>query len=129
MQPKDLRYPYPWEERRPVLHQQVLFVPPFYEKHDASALPAFENGRQVFIEYCSGNGAWVLQKASSKNAFWLAVERKFERASKIWAKMQNQRLDNLIVVCGEALTFAENYLPSNSVDKVFINFPDPWPKA
>lgn len=129
MRAKDLRYPYSWEERRPALHQRVFFVPPHYQKHDGTLLPPFEEGRAVFIEYCSGNGAWVLEKAREKNAFWLAVEKKFDRVSKVWAKMQNLNLDNLIIVCGEALTFSQNYLPASSIDGIFINFPDPWPKA
>ena len=133
---KDLRYPHTWEERKPTLHQRVLFVPPFYTEHVAEALPPWEDPEvlgkrgKVFIEYCSGNGAWIVQKASlSPDTHWVAVEKKFDRVQKTWARMQNNNLGNMLVVCGEALTFTTHYLPEKSVDGIFINFPDPWPKA
>jgi tRNA (guanine-N7-)-methyltransferase len=43
--------------------------------------------------------------------------------------MQNGQLGNLLVVCGEAQTFTTHYLRDESVDGVFVNFPDPWPKT
>ncbi|MFI5334224.1 MAG: tRNA (guanosine(46)-N7)-methyltransferase TrmB [Chlamydiales bacterium] len=133
---KHLRYPHTWEERKPVLHERVLFVPPFYSAHSRAALPDWKEpelfGKQgkLFIEYCSGNGAWIVQKAAHSPPFhWIAVEKKFDRVQKIWAKMQNAQLGNLLVVCGEAVTFTTHYLTEHSIDGVFINFPDPWPKA
>lgn len=42
--------------------------------------------------------------------------------------MRNFSLQNLFIVCGEAQTFTRYYLPSQSVQEIFINFPDPWPK-
>ncbi|MFT5317900.1 MAG: tRNA (guanine-N7-)-methyltransferase, partial [Chlamydiales bacterium] len=35
---------------------------------------------------------------------------------------------NLLVVCGEGLTFTQNYVSPGSVSTAYVNFPDPWPK-
>lgn len=50
------------------------------------------------------------------------------RARKIWSKIKNYELDNLFVICGEGFLATRHYFPSDSVQEVFINFPDPWPK-
>ena len=34
MKPKDLKYPFKWEERRPILKDGVFYVPDYYDKHD-----------------------------------------------------------------------------------------------
>lgn len=135
MKASDLKFPYQWEERRPELKDKVLFVPSHYDKHQEWKFPQWEDpllfGKKgkVIIEYCSGNGSWVIQKALlSPKDHWVAIEKKFERVRKIWSKLHNQGLHNLFVVCGEALTFTRYYLPTESVDEIYINFPDPWPK-
>jgi tRNA (guanine-N7-)-methyltransferase len=132
MKPEDLKYPFSWEERRPLLSQRVLFIPRHYsDHHEWSWGDAFAFGNaKVSIEYCSGNGAWIIAKAlSDPHRYWIAVEKRFDRVRKIWSKMENRGLSNLLIVCGEALTFTRHYLPVNSIDEVFVNFPDPWPKG
>ncbi|MBS0628588.1 MAG: tRNA (guanosine(46)-N7)-methyltransferase TrmB, partial [Verrucomicrobia bacterium] len=62
------------------------------------------------------------------DTLWIAVEKRFDRVQRIWAKKHNLFLSNLFVVCGEALTFTKYYLQEGKVDQVFVNFPDPWPK-
>lgn len=81
------------------------------------------------MEYCSGNGDWVVGKALQFPEWnWVAVEKRFDRVRKIWSKMHNQGVKNLLIVCGEAMTFSREYLPDSCVEEIFINFPDPWPK-
>ncbi|MBS0616092.1 MAG: tRNA (guanosine(46)-N7)-methyltransferase TrmB [Verrucomicrobia bacterium] len=127
-----LKYPFPWEERRPALHEGVLFIPDYYFEHHLWSFPGFAEifGKEapVHVEYCSGNGAWILEKAKNSPDLWVAVEWRFDRVRKIWSKMRNLGLKNLLIVCGDARIFAQEYLPSDSVNDVYINFPDPWPK-
>jgi len=120
-----------------LVYERVLFVPEYYQRHAEDwSFPGWEasslfgrKGAPVYIEYCSGNGSWVIEKArSNPEQNWFAVEKKFERVRKIWAKAQSNQLNNLIVVDGEAQPFTKYYLPEESVDGVFVNFPDPWPK-
>lgn len=96
--------------------------------------PAWEElfGRQapIEIEYCSGNGAWIIEKAKCcPNINWVAVEKRFDRVQKIWSKMHNEQISNLLIVCGEALTFTKYYVPDKSFSHLYVNFPDPWPKG
>jgi tRNA (guanine-N7-)-methyltransferase len=135
MKASDLKHPLPWEERRPVLQGRVLFVPKYFEKHHEWQFAGFDdptwfgNQNKVCVEYCSGNGTWIIDKAlANPDVNWIAVEKKFERVRKIWVKAEKRALPNLIVICGAAETFTRFYLPKSSVDEVYINFPDPWPK-
>ncbi len=137
MKPEDLKPPYAKEERRIFIHDRVWFLPndrlpppnefvfPGWEHPDI-----FGNNHPVCIEYCSGNGAWIAGKAQANpHLNWVAVERKFDRVRKIWSKIKNLDLPNLFIICGEAHQATRTYFPECSAHDVYINFPDPWPKA
>jgi tRNA (guanine-N7-)-methyltransferase len=135
MKPKNFKCPVTWEERRPLIHDRVLFVPQYYDRHHEWTFPGWESpevfGRKapIEVEYCTGNGAWIIEKAlANPDRNWVAVEVQFERVRKIWSKMCNEKITNLFIVCGEALTYTRFYVPSHSFSAAYINFPDPWPK-
>lgn len=135
MNPKQLKSPFKWEDRRPCIADQVLYVPEYYQKHEEFSFPGWENesvfGREapLSIEFCTGNGAWIIEKAQAHpERNWIAVELQFERVRKIWSKMHNYGLKNLFIVCGEALTFIKHYVQESTFSSLYVNFPDPWPK-
>ncbi len=133
MKPKDLKPPFSWNERRPLIDNGLLVVPQHYKEHASFDLSSFDalfpTKQPLRIEYCSGNGTWLAERAKNDpNSNWLGVEIRFDRVRKICSKKNNLSLDNLAAVWGEAFTFTHHYLPSSSVEEVFINFPDPWPK-
>ncbi len=133
MKPRDLKRAFTFDTRRPLFQDQIFYVPHYFENYRDFVLPAFselfQNEHPVCIEYCSGNGDWIAEKAKSepfKN--WIAVEKRFDRVQKIWSKAKNGGLSNLLIVSGEACTFTTHYLQNGSIEEVYINFPDPWPK-
>lgn len=136
MRPKDLTSPFTWENRRVVLCDKILFVPDYYEAYqdfppiDWRDPAIFGNEHPIHLEYCSGNGEWIAERALRyPESNWVAVEKKFTRVRKIWAKKKNLGLDNLFIVCGEAFRVSRHYFPSASMAEISINFPDPWPKT
>lgn len=135
MKPKNLKPPTNWENREVIIQDRVWYVPEYYDRYDEFKFPGwnspdlFGNNNPVHVEYCSGNGAWIEAKAlSHPHVNWVAVEKKFERVRKIWSKIQNNKINNLIVLCGEGFLATSLYFPKHSVSEVFVNFPDPWPK-
>jgi len=116
------------------MHTRLWYIP----QKEAAAIISFPplndplffgNDNPIQIEYCSGNGAWITERAQKNpDINFIAVEMRLDRARKIWAKIHNHKLNNLIVVFGESLLFTKNYIPDHSIDEIFINFPDPWPK-
>lgn len=135
MKPADLKPPCPRADQRTIIHDRVWYIPRKFKLSDPFTFPGWEhpdlfgNDLPVVVEYCSGNGAWIADKAlKNPNINWLAVEMKYERVKKIWSKIKNLQLKNLIVVCGEAFMATSQYFPDETVSDVYINFPDPWPK-
>ena len=130
----DFIIPFEWDNRRTILLEKFLYIPPCYSEHDSRIIqwenPAvFEKPQPLNVEFCSGNGQWIAHMAHQMPQFnWIAVEKDFERARKIWLKIFHQNLPNLFLVFGDALTFASHYLPDRSVNEIYVNFPDPWPK-
>ncbi len=134
MKPKDLNFFYKFGDRKPLLVDNILCVPRYYDRHDDFVMPdlhreIFKNENPVHIEFCSGNGEWIAKCAIERpDINWIAVERKFTRARKIWSKMKNHNLKNIFIVCGNAEDFSDHYLQEGSISEIYINFPDPWPK-
>jgi len=133
MKPQDLKAPYSFKERRPCIQDRIFYVPTYYPKYDDFTFPSwkelFGNENPVHIEYCTGNGEWVLNKArENPEVNWVAVELKFNRVRKIHSKRSNRGIGNLFIVCGEAQIFTREYLSQNCVEAIYVNFPDPWPK-
>lgn len=133
MKPKDLKMPYTFDERCVFLENGWMGIPSYYSKYEEFSFPGwdvvFPKSQPIHIEYCSGNGRWIAEMAKrhpDKN--WVAVEKRFDRVRKIWAKQQNEGIDNLFIVWGAAELFTKYYVPTASVQGVYINFPDPWPK-
>ncbi len=131
----DLRIPFVWEERRPVLLERFLYVPPLYESHDAwTPIPwsdptIFGNNQPVFVEYCSGNGQWICERAKEcPEINWVANDIRFDRSRKIWARLHRENIPNLYILSGDARVLTRHYIPKKSVSEFFVNFPDPWPK-
>lgn len=134
MKPKQLRFPFSWEQRAPTFLQGVLFIPRYYEAHQGWCRQPLQEKwnafSRVYVEYCSGNGVWIAEKAlASPEVLWIAVEKRFDRVQRIWSKKENLALSNLLIICGDALTWTKEYVSLHSIDGFFVNFPDPWPKA
>jgi len=136
MRPEDLKFPFTGNERYTFLSNRIWFIPWLPLDTDTFAFPGwshpdiFGNDNPVCVEYCSGNGAWIAEKAVKFPMInWVAVEKKFVRARKIWSKIKNLELTNLIVICGEAQNATKLYFGDQTIEDIYINFPDPWPKS
>lgn len=104
---------------------------------DPSALPTsdpqafFNTGRPLQLEIGCGKGDFAVGMASKHpDCNWIAMERisdvaciALEKAM----KAKDERPDNLRFVIGDARNVAE-WLPEKSVDCIYLNFSDPWPK-
>lgn len=125
--------PFTWKERRSVLLDRCLYIPSHYDGHAAWERVGwghlFGNDHPVSLEFCSGNGQWIVERAKENpGRNWVAVEKRFDRALKCWKRGRREGLNNLFVVCGEGKVFAKHYAPLEGASQLFINFPDPWPK-
>jgi len=129
MKPQDLVPPFSWRDPSVTIEDQIFYT---FGKNEFS-FPGWEslfgNSRPVHLEYCSGNGEWLAEQAlHAREANWVGLEKRFMRVRKIWSKIKNHQLKNMFAICGEAYSTSTRFFPDQSLDSVFVNFPDPWPK-
>lgn len=132
-----LKCPFKWDERKVMVEDFIWYIPPLpLENYQQFQFPGWDSSlffpkqQPIKVEYCSGNGAWIADRALKEPSFnWIAIEKKFERVKKIWSKIKNLKLTNLLIICGEGFLSTHQYFPPSSVEEAFVNFPDPWPKT
>ncbi len=81
------------------------------------------------LEIGCGHGEFISQLAAAHPAErFLGIEYDPLRVTKIAHKCLGLGADNVRVFQGEAHRFVHVRLPTASVDRIYILFPDPWPK-
>jgi tRNA (guanine-N7-)-methyltransferase len=131
MKQKDLAYPFPKEHRTLFEHDNILVIPQWGLEFIDQEFPVWKEvlSRTPALEFCSGNGDWILEKAAEETKVqWVAVEMRYDRIRKIWAKAKNRGIDNLYIVHGKAQDLCRYFLSDDVLSAVYVNFPDPWPK-
>ncbi len=134
MRPKHLKSPFKWHQRQVVIEDHIWYVPKRCET-DTFVFPGwtheltFAIDQPINVEFCSGNGDWIAAKAlANPHENWVAVEKKFPRVRKIWSKLKNHNIPNLMIICGEGYHVVQTYFSSSTINSIYVNFPDPWPK-
>ena len=86
--------------------------------------------RRVVLEIGFGRGEFLLDLAQNdpETAF-LGVEVSFKRVLKLARKLARAELTNVRILEARAENVVRDLIPARSVDEVWINFSDPWPKA
>lgn len=112
--------------RPPYSHE---FVPDDYFAR-LSPEDIFENGAPLEVDLGSGDGSYTLALAENyPERNFLAVERLLGRVQKTCRGARERELTNLKVLRLESAYTAEWLLPRNSVSRLHLVCPDPWPKA
>ena len=93
-----------------------------------------EDSKEVFVEIGMGKGDFLLGMAlANPDVLFVGVELSetvLSIAIKKIKKYEEENgiiLKNLYVMSFDAIEVA-NYFPSKQIDKLFLNFSDPWPK-
>lgn len=79
------------------------------------------------MELCSGTGDWVIEQAKRKTAYWIAGELRHDRVHSIFHKKVQNNLKNLCILGGDCRFFISQLIPKDTLDCVYINFPEPPP--
>ncbi len=93
-----------------------------------------DKSKKIYIEIGMGKGEFISQKAlNDKDNIYIGIEvskqvlslaiKKLNR----FEKENNILLSNLFFISIDAIHLME-YFKNNQVDKIFLNFSDPWPK-
>lgn len=89
----------------------------------------FHNKNPLHIEIGAGSGHFIFEMARVyPNINFIAVEILRRRFVKALLKGAKANLLNVKYIHGDAIEIFRNYIPSESVSHIYLNFPEPWPK-
>ncbi len=89
----------------------------------------FGNANPVHIEIGCGKGTFIKDMAAKyPNINFIAVEKISDVMVCCAEKVKACALSNVRVLCADAKTLNES-IPLHSVQRIYLNFSDPWPKA
>lgn len=89
-------------------------------------------GRDVprVLEIGFGNGESVLAQAlAHPEQDYLGIEVHRPGVGRLLARLAEHNLDNVRVICADAVEILDRCLPASSMDCVELYFADPWPKS
>jgi tRNA (guanine-N7-)-methyltransferase len=85
--------------------------------------------RPVYLEIGSGKGQFITSMAKDfPKIHFVAIEVNIDVCFRILEKKIQDQIDNLTIILGDAMHL-ESYFHPASVDAIYLNFSDPWPKA
>lgn len=88
----------------------------------------FSNDNPIYMEIGMGKGDFILNMAlENPNINFIGVEKYSSVASVAIKKIREYELNNLKIMIMD-IKDAPEYL-YHKIDKIFLNFSDPWPKA
>lgn len=88
------------------------------------------SGKPVEIDLGCGDGGFLLEMAARHpEREFIGVERLLGRVRKVCRKIARSGLDNVRVLRLDSKYVVEWLLPPDSVSRLHVMCPDPWPKA
>ncbi|MFC4993294.1 tRNA (guanosine(46)-N7)-methyltransferase TrmB [Rubritalea tangerina] len=100
----------------------------YFSRLDPTCL--FENDQPLEIDLGCGDGSFLIAMAKQfPDRNFLGVERLLGRVKKVCRKAHNEGLSNCKVLRLESKYVIEWLFPENSIDRLHLLCPDPWPKA
>lgn len=106
-------------------HPRLLQKPEAYKGKWQSL---FKTEQPLYVEFGGGKGSFVIDSAQADlGSNYLTFERNAKVVCKSLPKLENILHDNFFIVCAD-VTDVCGIFEDNGVDRIYLNFSDPWPK-
>ena len=106
-----------------------VYVPPPKELSFLPSEPPLKTEGPLVLEIGPGKGEFLLHLAQAEpKTTFVAVEIRRGRFEKIAKKAANLKLANVYLVLGDARECLTRLFKPALFDRIYILFPDPWPK-
>lgn len=104
----------------------VYFYNDMSEKIDLTSI--FNNDNPIHIEIGMGKGDFIINNAiNNPNINYIGIEKYDTVLVKAINKAKKHKIKNLRIFSTDA-QLLNKIIPSHSIDKIYLNFSDPWPK-
>jgi len=88
----------------------------------------FPRCQPLYVELGMGKGKFLLENAKAHPSInFVGVEKQDSVVALALKKLETEHLDNLFIICLDARNIADVF--SHEVDRIYLNFSDPWPKS
>ncbi len=94
---------------------------------DADALFGRRAPRMLEIGFGAGESLLAMAAAHPENDY-LGIEVYRPGVGRLLKALEEQGIDNVRVISEDAVEVLSRWLPAESLDAVYLFFPDPWPK-
>jgi tRNA (guanine-N7-)-methyltransferase len=89
----------------------------------------FGRSAPVILEIGFGNGESLATIAESHpQNDYIGIEVHRPGVGSLLLRLEQQQIDNVRVICHDAAEVIQKNIPDNSLDAIYLFFPDPWPK-
>lgn len=86
-----------------------------------------ETDRPIELEVGSGKGLFLQCAAQADpDSFFVGIELAAKFANKAASRLKKRDLSNACMLRGDAQGFLKDVVPTESVDRLHVYFPDPW---
>ena len=87
----------------------------------------FENDNPIEIEIGMGRGKYIIEKArQNPDINYIGIEKYDTPLVNAVKILNDEKIDNLKIICFDAYNI--DIIFNNEIDKIYLNFSDPWPK-
>ena len=119
----------PWAQKLVKEHPEAILNEPNIDEKINWEERFTDFSKPLAIEIGSGKGQFITTLAKQHPEMnFIGVELQTTAAGMILRTKLEEGIDNLQLMCADAANIAY-YLPENSVDVLYLNFSDPWPKT
>lgn len=107
----------------------LLDMPDTGDRPSVDLLFPGREGNPLEIEIGSGKGAFLLSRGAARpDVNLLGIEYAKSYAAYSADRIARAGLENVKIVCTDAALVINTHVPAESVSRLHIYFPDPWPK-
>ena len=106
-----------------------LFLRPGADELPLDSARLFGREAPLVVEIGFGNG-WFLEYLGESYPQFnvLGVELSVSSTGRAYKRLLRHRLPNVIMYRGDGRFLMRDALPDRSVSRIYVNFPDPWPR-
>jgi tRNA (guanine-N7-)-methyltransferase len=98
------------------------------QKAELDPQTLFQNAKKIYLEIGFGHGEFLIQQAiNNKDIGFIGCEVYLNGILNLVRKIREYKLPNIRLYDKDARILLKN-IKDNTLDKIFILFPDPWPK-
>lgn len=107
-------------------NDQIMVFEP--SKYKGKWHELFENNNPIYIEIGMGKGDFIIEHAKRNPEInYIGIEKYESVILQAVEKSKELELENLKLVCFDAEKIEEIF-DKQEIDKIYLNFSDPWPK-